>query len=92
MCHIIASSVWTGRFPWYGQDVMSRETRQRAKDLAQTIRSYHVDIDIDRVYHAQWILAVTTLSFEPKFKVEGHAVAENLMLQKISHLHSVLWT
>lgn len=29
----------------------SRETRQRAKDLAAAIGSYHVDLDIDDVYN-----------------------------------------
>ena len=61
----------------------SKETRQRAKDLAEAIGSFHVNLDIDEVYHAQRNLIVNTLKFEPKFKVEGGTVAENLTLQNI---------
>lgn len=59
----------------------SRETRQRAKDLAEAIGSYHVNLDIDDVYEAQKKLVVNTVGFEPKFKVEGGTVQENLTLQ-----------
>ncbi|GAB1314026.1 hypothetical protein MFIFM68171_04236 [Madurella fahalii] len=59
----------------------SRETRQRAKDLAEAIGSYHVNLDIDDVYEAQKKLVVDTVGFEPKFKVEGGTVQENLTLQ-----------
>ena len=59
----------------------SRETRQRAKDLAEAIGSYHVNLDIDDVYEAQKKLLVDTLNFEPRFKVEGGTNQENLTLQ-----------
>ncbi len=59
----------------------SRETRQRAKDLAKAIGSYHVDLDIDDVYEAQKGLVVGAVGFEPRFKVEGGTVQENLTLQ-----------
>ncbi|OTA83204.1 hypothetical protein M434DRAFT_400722 [Hypoxylon sp. CO27-5] len=61
----------------------SKETRQRAKDLAEAIGAYHVNLDIDEVYNAQRNLIVNTLNFEPKFKVEGGSTAENLTLQNI---------
>jgi NAD+ synthase (glutamine-hydrolysing) len=61
----------------------SKETRQRAKDLAEAIGSFHVNLDIDEVYQAQRNLIVNALKFEPKFKVEGGTVAENLVLQNI---------
>ncbi|KAJ9355667.1 putative glutamine dependent NAD+ synthetase [Paecilomyces variotii] len=61
----------------------SKETRQRAKDLSAAIGSYHVDLDIDEVYNAQRNLIVNALNFEPKFKVEGGSVTENLTLQNI---------
>lgn len=61
----------------------SKETRQRAKDLAEAIGSFHVNLDIDEVYHAQRNLIVNALKFEPKFKVEGGTVAENLTLQNL---------
>lgn len=59
----------------------SRETRQRARDLAEAIGSYHVNLDIDDVYEAQKKLVVSTVGFEPRFKVEGGTVQENLTLQ-----------
>ncbi|CAJ2509374.1 Uu.00g144000.m01.CDS01 [Anthostomella pinea] len=61
----------------------SKETRQRAKDLASAIGSYHVDLDIDEVFNAQRNLIVNSLNFEPKFKVHGGSLAENLTLQNI---------
>jgi NAD+ synthase (glutamine-hydrolysing) len=59
----------------------SRETRQRAKDLAEAIGSYHVNLDIDEIYEAQKRLVVGTVGFEPRFKVEGGTEQENLTLQ-----------
>jgi NAD+ synthase (glutamine-hydrolysing) len=61
----------------------SKETRQRARDLSEAIGSYHVNLDIDEVYNAQRNLIVNHLNFEPKFKVEGGSIAENLTLQNI---------
>ncbi|KAL8691469.1 MAG: hypothetical protein Q9218_003313 [Villophora microphyllina] len=61
----------------------SKDTRQRAKDLAEAIGAYHVNLDIDEVYEAQRNLIVNALNFEPKFKVEGGTTAENLVLQNI---------
>ncbi|RYP74911.1 hypothetical protein DL771_002695 [Monosporascus sp. 5C6A] len=61
----------------------SKETRQRAQDLAAAIGAYHCNLDIDEVYQAQRNLIVNTLNFEPKFKVEGGSVSENLTLQNI---------
>ncbi|XXH01219.1 hypothetical protein Hte_007573 [Hypoxylon texense] len=61
----------------------SKETRQRARDLAEAIGAYHINLDIDEIYHAQRNLIVNTLDFEPKFKVEGGTIAENLTLQNI---------
>lgn len=61
----------------------SKETRSRAKDLSNALNSYHVSLDIDEVYKAQRNLIISSLNFEPKFKVEGGTAAENLMLQNI---------
>ncbi|KAI1812978.1 glutamine-dependent NAD synthetase [Poronia punctata] len=61
----------------------SHETRQRAKDLSKAVGSYHIDLDIDSVYHAQKDLVKSSLGFDAKFKVEGGSHAENLMLQNI---------
>lgn len=61
----------------------SKETRQRAKDLAEQIGSHHIDLDIDEVYNGQKSLVSSALGFDPKFKVEGGSWAENLALQNI---------
>jgi NAD+ synthase (glutamine-hydrolysing) len=61
----------------------SKETRGRAKELAQAIGSYHVDLDIDAVYEAQKGLITQSLGFEPQFKVHGGTNTENLTLQNI---------
>ncbi|KAH8131511.1 hypothetical protein ACSS6W_001723 [Trichoderma asperelloides] len=61
----------------------SKETRQRAKDLASRIGSYHIDMNIDDTFHATKNLLTQGTGFEPKFKVHGGSVAENLALQNI---------
>lgn len=61
----------------------SAETRGRAKELAEAIGSYHVNLDIDEVFEAQRNLLVKSLNFEPKFKVHGGSIAENITLQNI---------
>ncbi|KAL7912831.1 hypothetical protein GGI35DRAFT_476662 [Trichoderma velutinum] len=61
----------------------SKETRQRAKDLAKRIGSYHTDMNIDDTYHATKNLLTQGTGFEPKFKVHGGSTAENLALQNI---------
>ncbi len=58
----------------------SKETRQRAKDLANRIGSYHTDMNIDDTFHATKDLLTQGTGFEPKFKVHGGSVAENCML------------
>lgn len=57
----------------------SKETRQRAKDLAKRIGSYHTDMNIDDTYHATKNLLTQGTGFEPKFKVHGGSAAENCM-------------
>lgn len=61
----------------------SHETRQRAQDLSSAMGSYHINLDIDSVYHAQKDLIKTALGFDVKFRVEGGSDAENLTLQNI---------
>ncbi|KAL6910440.1 hypothetical protein GGI43DRAFT_390145 [Trichoderma evansii] len=61
----------------------SKETRQRAKDLASRIGSHHIDMNIDDTFHATKNLLTQGTGFEPKFKVHGGSVAENLALQNI---------
>ncbi|RYP68382.1 hypothetical protein DL770_008450 [Monosporascus sp. CRB-9-2] len=78
LCNQIFHTVYMGM-----SKQSSKETRQRAKDLAAAIGAYHCNLDIDEVYEAQRNLIVNTLNFEPKFKVEGGSVSENLTLQNI---------
>lgn len=61
----------------------SRETRQRAKDLANAIGSYHVDLDIDTVTGAIHTLFTTVTGKNPRFKMFGGTPTENLALQNI---------
>ena len=66
-----------------GSENSSRETRQRAKDLAHDIGSYHVDLNIDTVVSALRNLFTTITKFQPRFKVHGGSDAENKALQNI---------
>ncbi|KAF5003982.1 hypothetical protein FDECE_9522 [Fusarium decemcellulare] len=78
LCHRVLHTVYMGM-----SKQSSRETRQRATDLSEAIGSYHIDLDIDSVYHAQKNLVKSSLGLDAKFKVEGGSEAENLMLQNI---------
>lgn len=57
----------------------SKETRQRAKDLAERIGSHHSDLNIDDTFHATKNLLTQGTGFEPKFKVHGGSVMENCL-------------
>ena len=61
----------------------SLQTRRRAKELAECIGAYHTDVNIDDVFEAQKALILSATGFEPKFKVFGGSVTENLTLQNI---------
>lgn len=76
LCSQIFTTIYMGM-----KNQSSRETRQRAKDLAAAIGSYHVDLDIDEVYNAQKNLVINSINFEPRFRVEGGTNQENLTLQ-----------
>lgn len=78
LCHRVLHTVYMGM-----SKQSSRETRERAKVLSEAIGSYHINLDIDSVYHAQKNLVQSTLGLDAKFKVEGGSEAENLMLQNI---------
>ena len=66
-----------------GSENSSKETRQRAKKLAGDIGAYHTDISIDTVVSALRNLFTAVTKFQPKFKVHGGSLAENLALQNI---------
>ena len=78
LCNQIFHTVYIGM-----SKQSSKETRQRAKSLSEAISAYHVNLDIDKVYEAHRNLIVNALGFEPKFKIEGGTIAENLTLQNI---------
>ncbi|KZZ88906.1 Glutamine-dependent NAD(+) synthetase [Ascosphaera apis ARSEF 7405] len=78
LCNQLFHSVYMGM-----SQQSSKETRQRARDLAAAIGAHHINLDIDDVYNAQKGLVKQALGFEPKFKVEGGSWAENLALQNI---------
>ncbi|KAK0515479.1 hypothetical protein JMJ35_001513 [Cladonia borealis] len=61
----------------------SKETRSRAKELSKAIGSYHTDLNIDDVFNAQKNIFTKSTRFEPRFKVHGGSIAENLALQNI---------
>lgn len=84
LCNQIFHTVYMGM-----SQQSSKETRQRAKDLAAQIGSHHVDLNIDDIYLAQKTLISQTLGFDPKFRVEGGSWTENQALQNIQAYASV---
>jgi NAD+ synthase (glutamine-hydrolysing) len=78
LCNQLFHTVYMGM-----RQQSSPETRGRARELAEAIGSYHVNMDIDDIYNAQRNAVVHNLHFEPKFKTEGGTNAENLALQNI---------
>jgi NAD+ synthase (glutamine-hydrolysing) len=71
-CNQIFHTVYMGM-----EKQSSKETRQRAKDLAERIGSYHTDMNIDDTFHATKNLLTQGTGFEPKFKVHGGSATEN---------------
>ena len=68
---------------YMGTSNSSKDTRARAKSLAQQIGAYHLDVNIDSVVEALISLFVRVTETKPKFKVHGGSDAENLALQNI---------
>lgn len=66
-----------------GTQNSSKETRERAKVLANDIGSYHVDFNFDTVIHALTNLFTVVTNFQPRFKVHGGDKAENAALQNV---------
>ena len=61
----------------------SRETRKRAKQLAEQIGAYHLDINMDGLVNALQSLFTRITQKKPRFKVEGGTYQENQALQNI---------
>ncbi|PGH02600.1 hypothetical protein AJ79_07604 [Helicocarpus griseus UAMH5409] len=68
---------------YMGTTNSSKETRNRAKELAKSIGSYHVDLDMDSVVSAISKLFSFVTNFTPRFTVHGGTPTENLALQNI---------
>jgi NAD+ synthase (glutamine-hydrolysing) len=75
-CNKIFTTVYMGM-----KQQSSKETRDRARDLAEAIGSYHIDTNIDPMFNALSDVVTETLNFKPKFKTDGGQVSENLALQ-----------
>lgn len=68
---------------YMGTENSSKETRDRARDLATAIGSYHIDLNMDIVVSAIVTLFALVTNKTPRFKLHGGTSAENLALQNI---------
>ena len=68
---------------YIGTENSSRETRKRAKHLAEQIGAYHLDINMDGLVNALQSLFTRITQKKPRFKVEGGTYQENQALQNI---------
>ncbi|KAL1412074.1 glutamine-dependent NAD(+) synthetase [Vanrija albida] len=68
---------------YMGTQNSSAETRKRAKDLAEAIGAYHVDLNMDTAVSAITGIFTMFTGKTPQFKVHGGSNAENLALQNI---------
>ena len=68
---------------YIGTENSSRETRKRAKQLAEQIGAYHLDINMDGLVNALQSLFTRITQKKPRFKVEGGTYQENQALQNI---------
>lgn len=68
---------------YMGTENSSKETRSRAKELAEAIGAYHVDMNIDTVVTAIRSLFSLVTGNTPQYKVHGGSGPENLALQNI---------
>lgn len=66
-----------------GTENSSAETRGRAKELAEAIGAYHVDLNMDICVKAVADLFTFVTNKRPKFQVHGGTKTENLALQNI---------
>ena len=66
-----------------GTENSSNETRGRAKELAELIGAYHVDLNMDACVKAVSDLFIFVTNKRPRFTVHGGSKTENLALQNI---------
>ncbi|KAK3814725.1 MAG: glutamine-dependent NAD(+) synthetase with GAT domain-containing protein [Linnemannia elongata] len=68
---------------YMGTKNSSNDTRARAKELAESIGSYHVDLNMDTVVSALQALFTLVTGKTPEFRAHGGSNVENLALQNI---------
>ncbi|CAG8504749.1 9910_t:CDS:10 [Ambispora gerdemannii] len=68
---------------YMGTENSSKETRQRAKKLADSIGSYHIDLNMDNLVSAVHTLFALVTNRTPRYRVHGGSNTENLALQNI---------
>lgn len=66
-----------------GTENSSPETRKRAKDLADVIGAYHVDLNMDSIVKSVRTLFSFVTGKTPMFRAHGGTKTENLALQNI---------
>ncbi|QUC23820.1 uncharacterized protein UV8b_08061 [Ustilaginoidea virens] len=77
LCHRVLHTVYMGA------RVSSSETRRRARDIAASLGSYHLEMSIDPVYDAMKTAVTENLDIHPNFKTEGGSDEEGKSLQNI---------
>lgn len=78
LCSRILHTVYMGM-----EKQSSAATRSRAKELSNAIGSYHVDMNIDKMYSAFLETFEESTGFQPRFGSSGGTPAEDLALQNI---------
>ncbi|RHZ47856.1 hypothetical protein Glove_566g13 [Diversispora epigaea] len=68
---------------YMGTQNSSKETRERAKHLANSLGSYHIDFNMDNVVTSIYTLFNFVTNKTPRFRVNGGSDVENLALQNI---------
>lgn len=68
---------------YMGTEHSSKETRDRATNLAKAIGCYHVDLNMDTLVTAVRSLFAVVTGKVPRFRSHGGSAAENLALQNI---------
>lgn len=78
ICHRLFATAYMGT-----KAASSSETRQRAKDLAESIGAYHIDCNIDPAVSAISSIAQYIFGTPLRFKVHGGTTEENIALQNL---------
>jgi NAD+ synthase (glutamine-hydrolysing) len=66
---------------YMGTTNSSKETRNRAKQLAKDIGAVHTDLNMDSVVNALMSPFTLVTGFKPRFSIHGGTATENLALQ-----------